>query len=116
MKLSELIAELEKLRPVDYDYEDRDIYFLHRGEDEAVTAVINKIEEIVGDDDIVTRDQVMNWFVYYNKGSCNDGDHENGLEWFDSGTAAEKRVDELKNRHYFNDFDTVLIGKGRLCG
>ena len=43
--ITDLIATLEKLRPTDYEDEDRDVYFLYRGKDEGIQAAIEKVEE-----------------------------------------------------------------------
>ncbi len=41
----------------------------------------------------------MRWFVYWNLGSCNQGDHDCDLQEFSSLAEAEDKVKELKGRY-----------------
>lgn len=53
----------------------------------------------------------MPFFVYWDKGSCNDGDHDTGLEEFDSAKAALERIKEIKSFNFaFNGYVTLIEG------
>lgn len=45
------------------------------------------------------------YFLYYNGGSCNDGDHSCGFETFDTLKEAEDRQKEVFN----SDTITIII-------
>lgn len=54
----------------------------------------------------------MRWFVYYDKGRCNDGDHDNGLEGFDTRELALLRISELRSTNYSEDNDVIGMIEG----
>jgi len=47
------------------------------------------------------------YFVYYNSGSCNMGDHQCDLEQFDTLAEAEQRIKELRKTGYDDDIRLV---------
>jgi hypothetical protein len=53
----------------------------------------------------------MRWFLYYNSGSCNYGDHYSGLETFDTLKDARERVAFLQKENFNNLFYTLIEGR-----
>lgn len=49
------------------------------------------------------------YFVYWNKGRCNDGDHDSGLEQVADLDAAIRLKAEIQKTNFYGDWDTVRI-------
>lgn len=53
----------------------------------------------------------MAFFVYWDKGCCNDGDHSTGLEEFDTAKEALEKIKEIKQYNFFNGYITMIEGE-----
>lgn len=54
----------------------------------------------------------MKFFLYFEYGSCNDGDHVTGFEEYTDSTTLSKRIQEIKDSEMFkwNGRMRVIIG------
>ncbi len=53
----------------------------------------------------------MKYWLYYNIGACNDGDHDYGLESFQTLVEVQDRIIELKKRDYMGGYYTIIRGE-----
>lgn len=58
----------------------------------------------------------MSYYVYYNYGSCNDGDHAVGLEPFETLEEAKFWISVEVSRLWFAERDDFTIFVGRIVG
>ena len=49
------------------------------------------------------------YWVYWDKGRCNDGDHDSGFEPFDSYELAVQKANDVRSYNWYSGYGTVSI-------